>query len=506
MGNCCCSKSGSKSKNNSSNNAQPSAALNSTNGQPTQLSSDVNIVPHISPVVPNNPHQVTVFVALYDYDARTTEDLNFSKSERLQVIDNSDGDWWFARSLKTGREGYIPCNYVAAERSLDAEEWYFGKIRRADAEKKLLADCNGTGAFLVRDSETSPGNYSLSVREGDVVKHYRIRRLDGGGYYITSRSPYSNLHELVAHYSKEADGLCCTLIKPCPATEKPETGGLSHSTKDSWEIPRTSLNLRQKLGAGMFGEVWAGTWNGTTQVAIKTLKPGSMEPKAFLAEAHIMKKLRHPHLIQLYAVCTEVEPIYIVTELMKHGSLLEFLLKGDGKTVRLPVLLDMSAQVADGMQYLEKQNYIHRDLAARNILVGEHNTCKVADFGLARLVVNDEYNPHEGAKFPIKWTAPEAALYNRFTIKSDVWSFGVLLTELVSHGRIPYPGLTNAQTLAKVERGYRMPCPPNCPDSLYQIMLDCWKANAQERPTFEYLHSVLSDFFVSTEPSYRDLQ
>ena len=177
--------------------------------------------------------------------------------------------------------------------------WYFGKIRRADAEKKLLSECNGSGTFLVRDSETSAGNYSLSVREGDVVKHYRIRRLDGGGFYITSRSPYSNLHELVAHYSKEADGLCCTLVKPCPATEKPETGGLSHSTKDSWEIPRTSLNLQQGLGAGMFGEVWKGTWNGTTQVAIKTLKAGTMEPKAFLAEAQIMKKLRHPHLIQV---------------------------------------------------------------------------------------------------------------------------------------------------------------------------------------------------------------
>ena len=181
--------------------------------------------------------------------------------------------------------------------------WYFGKIRRADAEKKLLADCNGTGTFLVRDSETSAGNYSLSVREGDVVKHYRIRRLDGGGFYITCRSPYANLHELVAHYSKEADGLCCTLVKPCPATEKPETGGLSKSTKDSWEIPRTSLNLRQKLGQGMFGEVWAGTWNGTTQVAIKTLKPGTMEPKAFLAEAQIMKKLRHQHLIQVQVKC-----------------------------------------------------------------------------------------------------------------------------------------------------------------------------------------------------------
>lgn len=179
------------------------------------------------------------------------------------------------------------------------DRWYFGKIRRADAEKKLLSDGNTTGTFLVRDSETSHGNYSLSVREGDVVKHYRIRRLDGGGYYITSRSPYPNLHELVAHYSKEPDGLCCMLVRACPATEKPDTGGLAYSTKDSWEIPRGSLHLRQKLGQGMFGEVWAGTWNGTTPVAIKTLKPGSMEPKAFLAEAQIMKKLRHAHLIQV---------------------------------------------------------------------------------------------------------------------------------------------------------------------------------------------------------------
>lgn len=120
MGNCCCSKSGGKSKKNQSLNAQQAAEGNATNGQPTQ-SLDLNPGSHNSQIVPSS-HQVTVFVALYDYDARTTEDLNFSKGERLQVIDNSDGDWWFARSLKTGSEGYIPCNYVAAERSLDAEE------------------------------------------------------------------------------------------------------------------------------------------------------------------------------------------------------------------------------------------------------------------------------------------------------------------------------------------------------------------------------------------------
>lgn len=296
--------------------------------------------------------------------------------------------------------------------------------------------------------------------------------------------------------------MCCRLLMPCPG-DKPDTAGLSYNTKDAWEIPRESVRLDRKLGQGQFGEVWEGMWNNTTPVAVKTLKKGTMSVVAFLEEAQIMKKLRHSNLIQLYAVCTQEEPIYIVTELMKHGSLLEYLKDGAGKDLRLPQLIDMSAQVASGMAYLERHNYIHRDLAARNILVSDGNVCKVADFGLAR-IIEDEYNSQEGAKFPIKWTAPEAALYNRFTVKSDVWSFGVLVAELVTHGRTPYPGMTNAEVLSQVERGYRMPQPTNCPDSLYQIMLDCWKKNEWERPTFEYLQSLLEDYFVSTEPNYKE--
>lgn len=107
--------------------------------------------------------------------------------------------------------------------------------------------------------------------------------------------------------------------------EKPVTEGLSHRTRDQWEIDRSSLKFVRKLGQGQFGEVWEGLWNNTTPVAIKTLKPGTMDPKDFLAEAQIMKKLRHSKLIQLYAVCTMEEPIYIITELMRNGSLLEFL-------------------------------------------------------------------------------------------------------------------------------------------------------------------------------------
>ena len=283
---------------------------------------------------------------------------------------------------------------------------------------------------------------------------------------------------------------------PCLVTEKPQTVGLSKQANEEWEISRQQIRLVRRLGAGQFGEVWEGLWNNTTAVAVKTLKPGTMSPLEFLQEATLMKSLRHPKLIQLYAVCTREEPIYIITELMKHGSLLEYL-RGDGRSLKLPQLIDMSAQVAAGMAYLEEQNYIHRDLAARNILVGEHLICKVADFGLARVIDEDIYEAHTGAKFPIKWTAPEAAMYNRFTIKSDIWSFGIVLYEIITYGRFPYPGMTNAEVLEKIQTGYRMGCPPHCPKQLHDFMLDCWREEPANRPTFETLQWQLEEFFTS---------
>ncbi|XP_013162870.1 PREDICTED: tyrosine-protein kinase abl-1 isoform X1 [Papilio xuthus] len=381
--------------------------------------------------------------------------------------------------------------------------WYFRKIKRIEAEKKLLLPENEHGAFLIRDSESRHNDFSLSVRDGDTVKHYRIRQLDEGGFFIARRTTFRTLQELVEHYSKDADGLCVSLNKPCVQVEKPVTEGLSHRTRDQWEIDRSSLKFARKLGHGQFGEVWEGLWNNTTPVAIKTLKPGTMDPKDFLAEAQIMKKLRHNKLIQLYAVCTLEEPIYIITELMKNGSLLEYL-QGKGRGLKLQQLIDMAAQIAAGMAYLESQNYIHRDLAARNVLVADANIVKIADFGLARLIKEDEYEARVGARFPIKWTAPEAANYSKFSIKSDVWSFGILLTELVTYGRIPYPGMTNAEVLHQVEHGYRMPCPQNCPAALYEIMLECWHKDPLKRPTFETLQWKLEDFFTMDNSEYKE--
>ncbi|NXH47301.1 HCK kinase, partial [Dicaeum eximium] len=444
----------------------------------------------------------SVVLALYDYEAMNAGDLSFQKGERMKVLEKS-GEWWQARSLVTGYEGFIPSNYVAQVNSLETEEWFFKDISRKDAERQLLGPGNVIGSFMIRDSETTKGSYSLSVRDGDelrggAVKHYKIRTLDSGGFYISPRNNFNTLQELVQHYKGQSDGLCQKLTHPCrvPKPQKPWE-------KDAWEIPRESLSLERKLGAGQFGEVWMAMYNKHTRVAVKTMKPGSMSLEAFLEEANLMKTLQHDKLVKLHAVVTREEPIFIITEFMEKGSLLDFLKSDEGKTLPLPKLIDFSAQIAEGMAFIEKRNYIHRDLRAANILVSAVLVCKIADFGLARVIEDTEYTAREGAKFPIKWTAPEAINYGSFTIKSDVWSFGILLTEIITYGRIPYPGMSSLEVIRALERGYRMPRTENCPEELYGIMGRCWQIQPQDRPTFEYIQSVLEDFFTATESQYQ---
>ncbi|ELU07021.1 hypothetical protein CAPTEDRAFT_204626 [Capitella teleta] len=336
-----------------------------------------------------------------------------------------------------------------------------------------------------------------------TVKHYRIRPLDAGGWFITPKLKFSTLHDLVEQYSKpeNAGGLCHVLSNPCPKTT-PTLNDLSHSTRDKWEIERSTIELKQMIGKGQFGEVHKAMWNKTRAVAVKTLKPGTMSTDAFLAEAQVMKSLTHKNIVQLLAVCTEEEPILIVTEYLENNSLLAYLRSKHNNKLELHVLIDIAANVADGMAYIEMRGLIHRDLAARNILLDSDLTAKVADFGLAK--DDSIYEASQGAKFPVKWTSPEAGLRQTFTIKSDVWSFGIVLVEIITHGIIPYPGMSPHEVLNQVDRGMRHKQPDGCPDFLYEIMLKCWNKVPDNRPTFEYLADTLHNYQVSTENEYEE--
>jgi len=208
-----------------------------------------------------------------------------------------------------------------------------------------------------------------------------------------------------------------------------------------------------------------------------------------------MTKFKHKNLVRLHGVCTTIRPVYIVTELMSNGCLLDYLRDNKATLEKQGEILHyMSVQVCSAMCFLENHGFIHRDLAARNCLVGDYNVVKVADFGLARMTLDDEYTASEGTKFPIKWAAPEVFQFARFSTKSDVWSFGILLWEIWTLGVTPYPSMTNNEVVQALERdNYRMDCPTYANDAVYSIMKQTWHTDPEGRPSFNDVAQMLDE-------------
>ncbi|XP_048877818.1 tyrosine-protein kinase SRK3-like [Brienomyrus brachyistius] len=436
-----------------------------------------------------------VYKALWAFEAREKQELSFCEGDLFTIIDNSGG-WWTVEKIgrhgETVATGIVPYNYLAREKTLEAQPWYFGKLSRLESMKYL----SGVENFMVRISEKDAIDLVLSVKINGKIKHFRIYQTRENKFYIYPSRCFLSLLDLVDHYRENCIAGTYKLGTPC-TRRCPAPQDLSHTTVDKWELPKEEFIVQEKLGNGCFADVHRGMWKGRVSVAIKILKSDeTLNIKDFLLETQILKKLHHRNLLTLLAVCSMSLPYYIITELMEKGDLQNFLRGEEGRSLSLPCLIEMAVQVADGMSYLESNNSIHRDLAARNVLVGEDYTCKVADFGLAR-VVKEPFYISNTRKMPYKWTAPEAISHQRFSIKSDVWSFGILLYEILTYGAVPYPGTTNTETYNLVSQGYRMPPPPRCPDNIYKIMLSCWDAKPDHRPSFMALSYNLNHINLS---------
>uniref|UniRef100_A0A3P8XQ62 Ephrin type-A receptor 6 n=1 Tax=Esox lucius TaxID=8010 RepID=A0A3P8XQ62_ESOLU len=274
------------------------------------------------------------------------------------------------------------------------------------------------------------------------------------------------------------------------------------------EIDPTRIRIERVIGAGEFGEVCSGRLRTPgkreTAVAIKTLKGGYVERQRrdFLREASIMGQFDHPNIIRLEGVVTKSKelhgkflflsspplsppPVMIVVEYMENGSLDSFLRNHDGHFTVIQ-LVGMLRGIASGMKYLSDMGYVHRDLAARNILVNSNLVCKVSDFGLSRVLEDDPEAAYTttGGKIPIRWTAPEAISYRKFSSASDAWSYGIVMWEVMSYGERPYWEMSNQDVILSIEEGYRLPAPMGCPVALHQLMLHCWQKERSQRPKF----------------------
>uniref|UniRef100_A0A8C3AX65 Tyrosine-protein kinase SYK n=1 Tax=Cyclopterus lumpus TaxID=8103 RepID=A0A8C3AX65_CYCLU len=405
--------------------------------------------------------------------------------------------------------------------------WFHGSITREDSEPRLQHGSRTNGKFLIRQRDSN-GSYALCLLHERQVMHYRIDRDRTGKLSIPDGKKFDTLWQLVEHYSYKPDGLlrvltepilyktnvsitpslfleCDMAIYPSEAmpmdTEVYESPYADPDELRSSTVDRNHLFLEDgELGSGNFGTVIRGTYKmkkTEKQVAVKILKNDDNNQSVheeMLREANVMQQLDNPYIVRMIGIC-EAENLMLVMELAELGPLNKFLQKN--KQTSIKNITELVHQVSMGMKYLEEHNFVHRDLAARNVLLVTQHYAKISDFGLSKAIAEEQnyYKAKGHGKWPVKWYAPECINYFKFSSKSDVWSFGVLMWEAYSYGQKPYKGLKGNDVMQMIEGGRRMEAPGNCPPEMYDLMRTCWTYKADERPGFKVVEPRLRDYY-----------
>ncbi|KAL7644489.1 UNVERIFIED_CONTAM: hypothetical protein RMT77_005321 [Armadillidium vulgare] len=299
------------------------------------------------------------------------------------------------------------------------------------------------------------------------------------------------------------------LMSPTLLVENPQYLAAPESQElyQNGMIPVNTIEFISELGEGAFGKVYLGIMKDTERksvyVAIKTMKSLGIEAQREIKrEAEMMNKLKHDKIITFFGLSQENGTLFMLFEYMELGDLNHYLrLHNDEVTLSVentspegPLTtkdcLFVSVQVASGMEYLASKHYVHRDLATRNCLVANDLNVKIGDFGMSRdIYTSDYYEIGDNALLPVRWMPPESILYRRFTIESDIWSFGVLLWEIFTGGKQPWYGYTNQEVITQITSENILPYPEKCPFDIYELMKFCWAKQPQERMTMKDLHN-----------------
>nr|NP_731342.1 FER tyrosine kinase, isoform C [Drosophila melanogaster]AAN13420.1 FER tyrosine kinase, isoform C [Drosophila melanogaster] len=377
---------------------------------------------------------------------------------------------------------------LSTNRPLYEEEWFHGVLPREEVVRLL----NNDGDFLVRETIRNEESQIVLSVCWNGHKHF-IVQTTGEGNFRFEGPPFASIQELIMHqYHSEL-----------PVTVKSGAILRRPVCRERWELSNDDVVLLERIGRGNFGDVYKAKLKSTKlDVAVKTCRmtlPDEQKRK-FLQEGRILKQYDHPNIVKLIGICVQKQPIMIVMELVLGGSLLTYLRKNsNGLTTRQQ--MGMCRDAAAGMRYLESKNCIHRDLAARNCLVDLEHSVKISDFGMSR--EEEEYIVSDGMKqIPVKWTAPEALNFGKYTSLCDVWSYGILMWEIFSKGDTPYSGMTNSRARERIDTGYRMPTPKSTPEEMYRLMLQCWAADAESRPHFDEIYNVVDALILRLDNSH----